>query len=469
MSRPWYSGFRRYAAVSRCHANFLLPCLRCGLVLLPLLLPLSAAAVDLDREPINYATAEPHNAVERLQKRLDDGRAKLSYEEGTGYLRSLLRELNVPLSSQMLVFSKTSLQRQRITPRTPRAIYFGDDVYVGFCQKGDLLEVTAVDPHLGAVFYSLNQKHARSHAELGNEKPPRFQRQTDNCLICHASSFNQGFPGHLARSVFADGLGLPILASGTYRIDHTSPLRQRWGGWYVSGASGKQTHLGNLIVRGNPRPEEIDNSANVNVTHLDRYFKTAPYPTPHSDIVALMVMEHQTEMHNRLTRANFQTRLALHDEAEFNKALGRPADYRSDSYLRRIKNAGEPVVQYMLFCEEALLTDPIKGTSGFTEEFVKRGPCDGKGRSLRDFDLKRRLFAFPCSYVIYSEAFEALPAPVKDYVLRRLWEVLSGKDSSKEYAHLSATDRRTILEILRATKANLPDYFRPSRARSAAE
>jgi hypothetical protein len=433
---------------------FLLSCWCCGLVLL--LVPLSVGAVDLDREPINYSTAPPHNAVERLQERLDAGQAKLSYEEGTGYLRSLLRELKVPLSSQMLVFSKTSLQRQRINPRTPRAIYFGDDAYVGFCQKGDLLEVTAVDPQLGAVFYSLSQKKS-AH--------PHFQRQTDNCLICHASSFNQGYPGHLARSVFADGLGLPLLASGSYRIDHTSPLRQRWGGWYVSGTSGKQVHLGNLIVRGNPRPEEIDNSANINVTQLERYFKTAPYPTPHSDIVALMVMEHQTEMHNRLTRAHFQTRLALHEEAEFNKALGRPADYRSDSTVRRIRSAGEPVVQYMLFCQEAQLTDPIKGTSGFTEEFVQRGPRDSKGRSLRDFDLKRRLFAYPCSYIIYSEAFEALPAAVKDYILRRLWEVLSGQDTSKEFAHLSAADRRAILEILRETKPNLPDYWKAAAAR----
>jgi hypothetical protein len=416
--------------------------------------------VDLDREPINYASAQPHNAVERLQERLDNGRAHLAFEEGTGYLRSLLGELNVPLSSQMLVFSKTSLQRQRINPRTPRGIYFGEDVYVGFCQKGDLVEVTAVDPQLGAVFYSLDQKKSAK---------PRFQRQTDNCLICHASSFNQGYPGHLARSVFADSMGLPLLASGTYRIDHTSPLRQRWGGWYVSGTSGKQTHLGNLIVRGNPRPEEIDNSANVNVTNLDRYIKTSPYLTSHSDIVALMVMEHQTEMHNRLTRANFQTRMALHEEAEFNKALGRPADYRSDSTIRRISNAGEPVVRYMLFCEEASLTDPVKGTSGFAEEFVKRGPHDGQGRSLRDFDLRHRLFVHPCSYVIYSDAFEALPVGVKDYILRRLWEVLSGKDTSKEFAHLSAADRQTILDILRETKPNLPDYFYPSRARSAAQ
>ncbi len=438
--------------------NSFFSCLRCGLALLPLLLPIPAHAVDLDREPINYSSAEPNNAVERLQQRLEDGQAKLTYEEGTGYLRSLLRELNVPLSSQMLVFSKTSLQRQRINPRTPRALYFGDDAYVGFCQKGDLLEVTADDPQLGEVFYSLSQKK--------NAKP-RLQRQGDSCLICHASSFNQGFPGHLARSVFADGSGLPILASGTYRIDHTSPLRQRWGGWYVTGTSGKQTHLGNMIVRDNhPRPEDIDNSANVNVTKLDRYFKTSPYPTPHSDIVALMVLEHQSEMHNRLTRANFLTRLALREEAEFNKALGRPADHRSESTVSRIKNAGEPVVRYLLFCEEAQLTDPLKGTSGFAEEFVQRGPRDHRGRSLRQFDLKRRLFAYPCSYVIYSEAFDALPPPVKDYVLRRLWEVLRGKDTSKEFAHLSAEDRQAITEILRATKTDLPDYWKSAATAS---
>ena len=410
-----------------------------------------ARAVDLDREPINYGSADAHNAVERLLERLDAGQARLTWEDKHGYLPSLLRELNVPTSSQMLVFSKTSLQRHRINPRTPRAVYFADDVYVGYCQKGDVLEVTAVDPQLGSVFYSLNQKKSAQ---------PQFKRQADNCLICHASSFNQGYPGLLVRSVFADGLGLPLLASGTFRIDHTSPLKQRWGGWYVTGTSGKQTHLGNMIVRGNPRPEDIDNSANVNVTKLDRYLNTSPYLTPHSDIVALMVLEHQTEMHNRLTRANFLTRVALRDEAEFNKALGRPADYRSDSTLSRIKNAGEPVVKYLLMGEEAELTDAVKGTSPFAEEFMKRGPRDRRGRSLRDLDLKRRLFVYPCSYVIYSEALDALPSPVRDYVLRRLWEVLTGADTSKDFAHLSSEDRRAILEILRETKPDLPQYWR---------
>jgi hypothetical protein len=173
-----------------------------------------------------------------------------------------------------------------------------------------------------------------------------------------------------------------------------------------------------------------------------------------------MVLEHQAEMHNRITRANFQTRLALYEEAEINKVLGKPAGQHSDSTLSRIKGVGDPLVEYLLFSEEARLTGKIQGTSDFAREFMRRGPHDRKGRSLRDLDLTRRLFKYPCSYLIYTEAFDRLPGPVKDYVLRRLWDVLSGKDRSKAFAHLSGADRRAILEILMATKRNLPAYWR---------
>jgi hypothetical protein len=406
-----------------------------------------ARAVDLDQPPLNYSKAPADNVISRLQERIDAGRVALRHEEGLGYLRSLLHELDVPVYSQTLVFSKTSLQRQRIGPRRPRALYFNDDVFIGFCQQGDLLEVTAVDPNLGAVFYSLGQKQAEK---------PRFVRHGDNCLLCHASSQNQGFPGHLVRSVYADEGGYPILSSGTYRIDHGSPLEQRWGGWYVTGTSGKQKHLGNLIVHDKRQPEQIDNTDGLNVTDLSSFCKTSAYLSQHSDLVALMVLEHQAEMHNRLTRANFLTRIALNEEKDINKALGRPADYRSESTQHRIHSAGEPVVQYLLMSGEAPLTERVRGTSTFAEEFVRRGPRDRRGRSLRDFDLERRLFQYPCSYLIYSPAFDALPAPVKDYVFRRLWDVLTGEDTSKEFAHLSTADRRAILEILLDTKAGLP-------------
>jgi len=422
-----------------------------GLLLAALAGP-AARGADIEREPINYGQAAVNNAVARLQQRIDAGQVKIAYEDRVGYLRSLLRELNVPVSSQTLVFSKTSLQRERIKPATPRAVYFSDDVYVGYCQNGVVLEVAAIDPQLGSVFYSLDQEKTEK---------PKFTRQSDTCLICHSGSTNQGFPGQLARSVYADADGYPVLASGSYRIDHTSPLENRWGGWYVSGTSGKQKHMGNLVVRGRRRPEDIDNTPNLNVTDLGKYLQTGRYLSPHSDIVALMVLEHQTEMHNVLTRANYQTRLALRDEAELNKALGRPADYRSESTTSRIKSAGEPLVKYLLFSGEAKLTDKLKGTSGFAEEFAKRGPRDRRGRSLRDLDLQTRLLKYPCSYVIYSESFDALPDAVKEYVLRRLYDVLSGKDIAEEFAHLSAADRKAILEILCETKQNLPKYWRP--------
>lgn len=410
-----------------------------------------ARGADIDQPPVRYSTAPADNAVSRLQARLDAGRSPLAFEKHFGYLRSLLRALNVPESSQLLVFSKTSFQRQRIGPKAPRSLYFNDDVYVGFCQNGDVLEVTAVDPQLGEVFYTLDQDQ---------EERPRFTRQTDNCLICHGSSLNEGLPGHLVRSLYVDYDGLPILSAGSHRIDHTSPLADRWGGWYVTGTSGKQEHMGNLIVRDKHASGRIENRAGVNVTDLRDRIDPSHFLTPHSDIVALMVMEHQTGAQNLIARANFLTRFALRDEAEINKALGRPADYRSESTLSRIKNAGEPLVKYLLFSGEAQLTDPVKGTSGFAEEFRKRGPRDGKGRSLRDFDLRHRLFAYPCSYVVYSAAFDGLPGPVKDYVYRRLWEVLSGKDSSPEFAHLSAGDRRAVVAILRATKPDLPAYWK---------
>jgi hypothetical protein len=261
------------------------------------------------------------------------------------------------------------------------------------------------------------------------------------------------------RSLYADADGFPVLASGSYRTDHTIPLEQRWGGWYVTGSSGRQKHMGNLVVKGRRRPEDIDNTPNLNVTDLARYVKTDAYLSPHSDIVALMVMEHQGEMHNVLARASYQARVALHEAAELNKALGRPADYRSESTASRIKGAADPVVKYLLFGGEARLTDRVKGTSGFAEEFARRGPRDSRGRSLRDFDLQTRLFKYPCSYVIYSESFDALPGEVKDHVLRRVYDVLSGKDAGADFAHLSAADRKAILEILRDTKPNLPKYW----------
>jgi hypothetical protein len=263
-------------------------------------------------------------------------------------------------------------------------------------------------------------------------------------------------PGHVIRSVFADHRGLPMLSEGTYRVDQTTPIEKRWGGWYVTGTHGKQEHLGNLIIRTPRVSRPVDNTTGQNLTDLGERVVKSAYLSPHSDIVALMVMEHQADAHNFLTRANFEARMALHMEETLNREMKTPPGYQWDSTKVRIKSVGDALVRYLFFCEETTLTDKVRGTSGFATEFSKRGPRDRKGRSLRDFDLDKRLFRYPLSYLIYSESFDALPDRLRNYALERIGDVLTGKDTSKEFSHLSADDRKAIREILIDTKKTLP-------------
>lgn len=409
-----------------------------------------ASAQDFEREPIRYESAPTNNVIFRLQQQVDEGAKQLTFDDRRGYLESLLQELKIGASSQMLVYSKTSMQRQYITPKTPRAVYFNDDVYVGYCQFGPVLEISAVDPVQGAIFYTLNQE---------SRKNPRFTRQNDNCLQCHGTSNTRGVPGHVVRSVYTDRDGFPVLSLGTHRVDHTSPIADRWGGWYVTGTHGTQNHLGNLIVDSSAQRDSVDNPAGQNVIDLASRIDTKAYLSPHSDIVALMVLEHQAEAQNLITRANYQTREALYAEAKLNRELNEPAGHQWDSTKTRIRSTCDSLVKYLLFSDEARLTSPVRGTSTFAQEFSERGPRDSRGRSLRDFDLQRRLFKFPCSYLVYSPSFDALPKEAKAVVARRLWEVLSGVDHSKEFAHLSAADKLAILEILRETKPDLAEKW----------
>lgn len=406
---------------------------------------------DFDQPPISYRSATPNNIVSRLQSDLDSGARTLRYDSDRGYLAAVLEALNVSHDSQMLVFSRTSLQVQRIRPQTPRAVYFNDDVYIGFCQSGDVLEISASDPQLGTVFYTLDQQKAAE---------PRFEQQFDNCLICHSSSRTKGVPGHLVRSLYVDAGGQPMFSAGSRTVNHTTPFEDRWGGWYVTGTHGKQSHLGNLVIRSRRVPEDVDNSQGHNVIDLADRFDVDRYLTPHSDIVALMVLEHQTMVHNYLTKAGFATRQALHHQATMNRALGYPEDKQLESTERRIQHAGDDLVEALLFADEAPLTGPIRGTSGFSESFSAMGARDEQGRSLRDFDLTTRLFRYPCSYLIESSAFDGLPQPMLDYVWRRLWDVLQGRDETETFAHLTPADRQAIREIIRDTKQDLPAYWR---------
>ena len=154
-----------------------------------------------------------------------------------------------------------------------------------------------------------------------------------------------------------------------------------------------------------------------------------------------MILQHQTKMHNLITRVSYETRIAISSQIGMNKALGRPPDEMSDSTKRRNYGPAEVLLRYMLFADEPPLAAPIRGTSAFAREFAKGGP-------LRKLDLEKRLFKVPCSFLIDSDAFKALPKQAKDYIDRRLEEVLSGEDQSKAFAALSDGDRAAIRKAL---------------------
>ncbi|MBL8814934.1 MAG: hypothetical protein JNL58_02805 [Planctomyces sp.] len=409
--------------------------------------PRVSAQLDYEQDPIHYSTATATDPVARLADRIRAGEAKLTWDAKHGYLPAMMKELNVPLSSQVLVFSKTSLQISRITPRTPRAIYFNDDVYLGWVQHGEVVEISAADPVLGGTFYTLAQKETEQ---------PEIKRETAHCLQCHGSTHTRRTPGHMVRSVYSDAGGLPVYRLGTHLNDDTSPFEERWGGWYVTGTHGRQRHMGNTILPKDSESEELDYESGANRKTLEGLVNTTPYQSAHSDIVALMVLQHQTTMHNILTAANHSGQLTARDSEIMNKALERPEDFESESTARRYASAAEKVVQGLLFCGEYRLTDPIAGTSGFSEEFAARGPFDSQGRSLRQFDLQTRLFRYPCSFLIHTDSFKSLPPGVLKIVWRRLDEILSGQDESPKFAHLSSDDRRAIREILLETVEGTP-------------
>lgn len=406
----------------------------------------AVAQLEFENPPIEYSKATPHDAISELQQKLDAGAAELEFAYKGEYLASLLKHLSIPQSSQMLVFSKTSLQLRRITPQRPRAIYFNDDSYVGWVQGGDVIEISTVDPHLGAVFYTLSTEEVAK---------PTFIRDQGQCMTCHASSRTEGVPGHLMRSVFPDRTGQPHYGSGTYSTTQASPFEKRWGGWYVTGQHGDLRHMGNLIANKYDRSEDLDRDAAANLETLDSLISTKPYLQPTSDIIPLMVLAHQLEMHNLLTRGNFEARNALHYDGVMNKALEREPDFVSDSTKRRVASAGDKILDCLLFKGEAELISPVKGISTYQSDFEAKGPYDKQQRSLRQFDLQRRLFKYPCSYLIYSSAFDELPKLIKHYVTDKLLGVLNGSPDEDEFNHLSVQDRKNVYEILLETKPEL--------------
>lgn len=386
--------------------------------------PVLCGAADLDLAV--YKGTPASGPVEAVRQGLEQGAVSLEFDARLGYLPGLLRLLKVPAASQLLVASKTSPNKSYISPRNPRALFFSDAAAVAFVPGAELIEIAAADAKLGVAFYTMDQK-AGARARLVRD---------DRCLECHASSKTLGGPGWLVRSFQTHADGEVDVLSGLM-VSHRTPIAQRWGGYYVTGETGGQAHRGNQFSSG-PRP-----GGTGSLTNLAGLVEVQKFPEATSDVVALLVLEHQVQMMNLLTRLRLETE-ALGEREGFERAAG----------------ISEEVLKYLLFLDEAPLAAPVRGNSGFAKEFEAAGPVDGKGRSLRELDLRTRLFRHPCSYMIYSASFEALPQRAKRHVYRRLWEVLSGEDVSAPFHALAPERRAVVREILVQTVKDLPAYWR---------
>jgi len=397
---------------------------------------------QLDHPAIDYINRAPRDPIAALIRRIQSGSLKLTFEAGHGYLPSLLKALDIPIESQVAVFSKTSTQMNLIHPRNPRMIYFNDLVSVAWVRGAFVVEIAAQDPEQGTIFYELDQQAA---------DPPTFIR-TRACLRCHHSFYTNGIPGRLMRSTLtaADGTTLGWTRNAS---DHATPFDQRWAGWYVTGKLSGLPHLGNTFATsGEMTPAGHSSDLDTLAGKLD----TTGYLTPFSDVIALLVLEHQSGLTNLLTRLDWEMRASAWESRPGAKApvpiIERP-HYSVDAAI-------DEIADYLLFVNEAPLPGPVQGTSGFAEQFAKEGPFDSRGRSLRQLDLSHRLLRYPCSYLIYAPMFDELPAQTRDAIYKRMWEILSGQDKSEKYARLSAADRTAVVEILRDTKKGLPAYFR---------
>jgi hypothetical protein len=398
-----------------------------GVMLMGVLLS-ARAEPDYEQPPVRYSATTPNDAITRLQKRIASGELAFAGSEKR-VLQTLLESLGVPVESQILVFSKTSLQRGRIRPERPRALYFSESMYVGWV-PGGLFELTAIDPQLGPVFYSFSISRAADAAT------PTIQRDAD-CLRCHGGTFVRDIPGVFARSVFPDANGEPLLRHGTMIVEDETPFAQRWGGWYVTGYHGTEPHRGN--TRGTEVGDQlVFETEKSRPDELSAYFETEDYLRPTSDVVALLVFEHQLTVQNALTRAGMMCR----------KMIDEPA---YDSVKSVFASAVQEIVDGLLFREAAPLPGGVTGDRNFREAFQRHAPRSAAGQALKVFQLRDRIFEHRCSFMIYTESFRALPDMLKVRVLDRLQAALRSRDPNDRYAFLPADEKQRIHDILVAT------------------
>ncbi len=376
--------------------------------------------------PHAYWTKTPADAFAGFLAKQQGGRGALLSGDAREQLVSLLQALNVPQASQLLAYSATSLQSGLILPSNPRAIYFNEEVYVGYV-PGGRLEVAAIDPVLGPVFY-LAQSDATGRLQA---------QRTERCMNCHAGRTSWGVPGLVAESVIATASsGASLDGFRRELAGHTIPLAERLGGWHVTGPHEQGEHLGNLL--GAASAGGYTKFSNPPGSRFD----WGHYPVRTSDLFAHLLHEHQIGFHNLVTLGLYRTRDAL--------AAGGGSVRQEDR--APMDEIAWRLVRYLLFSGEAALpAGGLKPEPELQAAFSARRIAGPSGRSLRDLELGTRLFVNRCSYMIYTHGFSALPGELKQRVLRGLALALGEKGAPSEFAYLPAEEKRSIRLILRET------------------
>jgi hypothetical protein len=399
------------------------------------MMAVSAPAADIKdftAAPHNYWTQPPRDRFTKFFEQLKIGSVKLDGSTPKAYLASLLRELEIPVSSQLLVFSVTSLQSSLISPANPRALYFNEDTYVGYV-PGGRLEIASLDSELGAIFYIFQIPRSGDAPVLD---------RSNRCFNCHAGSFTHRVPGLFVESVIPGDNGGPLVGFRREASGHSVPFAERHGGWHVTSKLDFPTkantlgdyYQGKLTTRPNP-PGAI--------------FDWQNYLVSTSDIVSHLIHEHQVGFTNRVVEANYNAREKF--------AAGQGKLVNADTVM--LDDLATGLVRYILFADEAKLPSPVHGDETYVRDFTTGKKATAAGLSLRDLDLKTRLLKHRCSYLIYSSLWDGMHPFIKQSVEAKLWRALQENSPDPAFAYLPATEKRVIRQIIKETRAGLPSWW----------
>jgi len=378
-----------------------------------------------------YWFRELNDPFTRLIADFESGKRELDNRSGKAFLTSLLEHLDIPASSQLLVFSRTSLQTRKISGSNPRAVYYNENIYVGYIPGGKI-EIISLDPDIGAIFYIFGKP------ESG---PPMIER-SNRCMECHSNAATRRVPGITIRSVMPGSNWGALVSFRKNQIGHQVPFSERFGGWHVTGEPGLFDHKGNLTG------EKVGGKVVTEVIEPGTQFDWSAYPAETSDILSHLLLEHQAEFMNLALEATYRGRTYQH----IGKGKIKP------EHVAVLHGLAEELVRYLLFADEAKFpAGGIRVDPQCREDFLADRKEASNGISLKDLDLETRLFKHRCSYLVYSDVFQATPDLFKRHVYQVLGEAISTEKPDSDFAYLSVTEKNAIRGILRETLSDLPD------------